>query len=89
MPPDGAKQYGAKLDRSARVADPKEIGDYDAVALEAGNSPSIIFKNYRELTTEEQTDKWFATVPKPDQWANTYAYDYKTRAVTLPDQTGT
>ena len=26
----------------------------DQVALEAGNSPSIIFKHYRELTTEEQ-----------------------------------
>jgi hypothetical protein len=24
------------------------------VALEAGNSPSIVFKHYRELTTEEQ-----------------------------------
>ncbi len=31
MPPEVAKQYGAKLDQSAPVADPKEIGDYDAI----------------------------------------------------------
>ena len=36
----------------------------DQVALEAGNSPSIIFKHYRELTTEEQADKWFGILPK-------------------------
>ena len=31
MPPEVAKQYGAKLDQSAPVADPKEIGNYDAI----------------------------------------------------------
>lgn len=31
MPPDVAKQYGAKLDQVAPVADPKELGDYDAI----------------------------------------------------------
>lgn len=31
MPPDVAKQYGAKLDQVAAVADPKELGDYDAI----------------------------------------------------------
>lgn len=31
MPPEVAKQYGAKLDQAAPVADPKEIGDYDAI----------------------------------------------------------
>jgi hypothetical protein len=36
----------------------------DQVALEAGNSPSIIFKHYRELTTEEQAEKWFGIMPK-------------------------
>ena len=29
------------------------------VALEAGNSPSILFKNYRELATPEQAEIWF------------------------------
>ena len=66
---------------SYRIA---KVKSADQVALEAGNSPSIIFKHYRELTTEDQADQWFAIVPKPDQWANTYAYDYKTRTVTLP-----
>jgi hypothetical protein len=33
------------------------------VALEAGNSPDIIFRHYRELATEEQADAWFAIVP--------------------------
>lgn len=31
MPPEVAKQYGAKLDQSAPVADPKELGNYDAI----------------------------------------------------------
>jgi integrase len=35
----------------------------DAVALEAGNSPAIIFKHYRELATEEQAKEWFAITP--------------------------
>ena len=71
---------------SYRIATVKSAAQ---VALEAGNSPSIIFKHYRELTTEDQADQWFAIVPKPGQWTNTFAYDYKTRTVTLPDQTGT
>jgi integrase len=35
----------------------------DAVALEAGNSPAIIFKHYRELATEEQAAEWFNIFP--------------------------
>lgn len=35
----------------------------DQVALEAGNSPAIIFKHYRELVTEEQAREWFAVMP--------------------------
>jgi NAD(P)H dehydrogenase (quinone) len=31
MPPDVAKQYGAKLDQDAPVADPKELAEYDAI----------------------------------------------------------
>jgi len=31
MPPDVAKQYGAKLDQAAPVASPKELSDYDAI----------------------------------------------------------
>jgi integrase len=52
---------------SYRIATVKSA---DQVALEAGNSPSIIFKNYRELTTEEQANKWFAILPKDGQWEN-------------------
>lgn len=31
MSPEVAKQYGAKLDQAAPVADPKELGNYDAI----------------------------------------------------------
>ena len=31
MPPDVAKQYGAKLDQAAPIASPKELGNYDAI----------------------------------------------------------
>jgi integrase len=67
---------------SYRIADVKSA---DQVALEAGNSPSIIFKHYRELTTEEQANKWFSIIPKEGQWENTIRYDRRTRTVTLPD----
>jgi hypothetical protein len=30
------------------------------VALEMGNSPKIIFTNYRELATSEDAEIWFA-----------------------------
>jgi integrase len=49
----------------------------DQVALESGNSPSIIFKHYRELTTPEIAEKWFAIVPKDGQSENTFSYDRK------------
>jgi hypothetical protein len=58
----------------------------DQVSLEAGNSPSIIFKNYRELTTEDEAEKWFAILPKEGQWQNTIQWDKLTRTVTLPGQ---
>ncbi|MCC6231018.1 MAG: NAD(P)H:quinone oxidoreductase [Verrucomicrobiales bacterium] len=33
MPPEVAKQYGVKLDQAAAVADPKELGGYDAIVF--------------------------------------------------------
>ena len=65
---------------SYRIA---KIKSADQVALEAGNSPSIIFKHYRELTTEEQADKWFGILPKEGQWENAVYYDTRTRTVNL------
>lgn len=49
---------------SYRVA---QIQDVNRVALEAGNSPAIIFKHYRELVTEEAAAEWFSIVP-PSGW---------------------
>jgi hypothetical protein len=54
-------------------------------ALEAGNSPSIIFKHYRELATEDLADQWFGIFPKEGQWQNTITYNRLTRTVTLPE----
>ena len=39
------------------------IQNANQVALEAGNSPSIIFKHYRELVSLEAADLWFAIKP--------------------------
>jgi len=36
----------------------------EQVALEAGNSPAIIFKHYRELATEEDAQQWFGITPQ-------------------------
>jgi integrase len=41
-----------------------EIQDVNRVALEAGNSPQMIFQHYRELATPEQAATWFAIVPQ-------------------------
>ncbi|MDH4445713.1 MAG: hypothetical protein QE267_11380 [Akkermansiaceae bacterium] len=57
----------------------------DQVALEAGNSPSVILKNYRELATEDQADEWFGILPMQGQRENTYQWDHRARIVTLPD----
>ena len=43
------------------------IQDANQVALEAGNSPAIIFKHYRELVTKEAAGEWFGIAP-PDGW---------------------
>jgi integrase len=55
----------------------------EQVALEAGNSPSIIFKHYRELVTEDVAGQWFAILPKPDQMSNRTSFDRKTGVVTI------
>ena len=47
---------------SYRVA---EIKNVSQVALEAGNSPQMVFRNYRELTTEADAKTWFAVTPTP------------------------
>jgi integrase len=39
------------------------VKDAAKVALEAGNSPDIIFKHYRELVTEPEAKEWFAIMP--------------------------
>ena len=40
-----------------------EIQDMNRVALEAGNSPQVIFRHYRELATPEQARTWFSIAP--------------------------
>ena len=45
---------------SYRVAEVKNVAE---VALEAGNSPQMIFKHYRELVRPDAAKAWFAIVP--------------------------
>jgi integrase len=40
------------------------VQDVNRVALEAGNSPAMIFRHYRELATPEQARTWFAITPQ-------------------------
>ena len=46
---------------SYRVADLQNVAQ---VALEAGNSPQMIFKHYRELVRPAAAKEWFSTNPK-------------------------
>ena len=55
----------------------------DQVALEAGNSAAIIFKHYRELTTEDVAGEWFSILPKEGQWENEATYVRSRRTVLL------
>jgi integrase len=41
-----------------------ETQDINRVALEAGNSPGMIYRHYRELATPEQATSWFSIVPQ-------------------------
>jgi hypothetical protein len=63
---------------------PAKVDTVSSVMDDPGNSPSIIFKNYWELTTEEQADKWFGIVPKEGQWENAFKWDRRARVVILP-----
>jgi hypothetical protein len=50
-----------------------ESKDAAAVALEAGNSPKMIFEHYRELVTPEEAKEWFGILPtikKPNHRSN-------------------
>jgi len=49
---------------SYRLATLKNV---DEVAIEAGNSVDIIFKNYRELVSEEDSKRWFGIDPDTSQ----------------------
>jgi len=40
------------------------LHDTARVALEAGNSPEVIFAHYRELVTPEAAEAWFKVAPK-------------------------
>ena len=41
-----------------------EIQDMNQVALEAGNSPRMIFQHYRELCTPNEAKTWFSLAPE-------------------------
>ena len=43
------------------------LKDVPAVALECGNSPNVIFSNYRALATESDGEAWFAVMPPKEK----------------------
>jgi integrase len=45
-------------------------GDVARTSLEAGNSPKMIFRHYREIVDEEAARTWFGMTP-PDGWMPT------------------
>ena len=61
---------------SYRIA---KVKSAEQVALEAGNSPAIIFKHYRELATEAQADEWFGIMPKENQFAELGVWKHRKR----------
>ena len=61
---------------SYRVAKVQNVAQ---VALEAGNSPQVIFSHYRELVKPAEAEKWFSIVPQTP--ANVIAVDQPAMAV--------
>jgi hypothetical protein len=49
---------------SYRVA---ETGDAARTSLEAGNSPKMIFRHYREIVDGDAATAWFSIMP-PEVW---------------------
>lgn len=45
---------------SYRLAVVKDVGQ---VSLEAGNSPQMVFKHYRQLVRESEAKAWFSIMP--------------------------
>jgi len=45
---------------SARVADTQDVAK---TALEAGNSPSVVFSHYRQVITPAEAARWFSVMP--------------------------
>jgi hypothetical protein len=45
---------------SYRLAETKDAA---ATALEMGNSPAVLLRDYRELTTDAEAQDWFAINP--------------------------
>lgn len=52
---------------SYRLAD---IKDAARVALEMGNSPAMLFRNYREIVMEQQAAAWFGVLPERERRTN-------------------
>jgi hypothetical protein len=48
-----------------------KVKNVNEVAMEAGNSPDMIFKHYRELVTEKDADGWFGVTPEAVKAAKT------------------
>ena len=44
-----------------------QVQNAHQVAIEAGNSENIIFKNYREIVTQEEAKQWFSIFPQKEQ----------------------
>ena len=62
---DGWRQNGLRHSYiSYRVA---QTGDVARTALEAGNTPKMIFRHYREVVDEESAIAWFSIMP-PEGW---------------------
>jgi hypothetical protein len=56
--PDKGAQFGYRVAQTQNVAQ---------VALEAGNSPRVVFSNCRELVRPADAAKWFAIAPDAEE----------------------
>jgi integrase len=55
------------------------VPDAAQIAIEAGNSPTVIFKHYRELVTSDDASEWFGITPPVDWLPPESRWDRRSR----------
>src|SRR5438552_9296922 len=60
----GSERIGGSSPLARTTVRMAQVQDVAKVSLEAGNSPRMVFSNYRELVRTADAEKWFGITPE-------------------------